>query len=57
MLLNIVKGLTSYKDLRTINDVTHAIFKEACYAMGLSYDDREYTEGIQAMWSKSRVTS
>jgi hypothetical protein len=29
MLLNIVKGCTSYKDIRIVNGVEHSTFKEA----------------------------
>jgi hypothetical protein len=30
ILLNTVKGCTSYKDIRTVNGVEHPTFKEAC---------------------------
>ncbi|XP_071727493.1 uncharacterized protein [Rutidosis leptorrhynchoides] len=35
MLLNIVKGPRSFKELRTVNGILHPTFKEACFAYGL----------------------
>ncbi|XP_057760779.1 uncharacterized protein LOC130981179 [Arachis stenosperma] len=45
LLLNFVKGPTSFEDIRTINDVVYATFKGACYTRGLLEDDKEYIEG------------
>ncbi|XP_074300480.1 uncharacterized protein LOC141631751 [Silene latifolia] len=46
-LLNFVKGPKSYKDIRTVNGVPHTTFKEACYALGLLGDDKEYNDAIE----------
>lgn len=46
MLLNVIKGATSYEHLRTINGIAHNSFKEACAALGLLSDDREWEECI-----------
>ncbi|XP_074265114.1 uncharacterized protein LOC141587539 [Silene latifolia] len=46
-LLNFVKGPKSYKDIRTVNGVPHTTFKEACYALGLLGDDKEYIDAIE----------
>lgn len=46
-LLNIVKGPTCYEEIRTINGSLYPTFKEACYALGLLGDDKEYFEAIE----------
>ncbi|XP_071715040.1 uncharacterized protein [Rutidosis leptorrhynchoides] len=46
MLLNIVKGPRSFEELRTVDGTVHPTFKDACFAYGLLYDDREWTEAI-----------
>lgn len=42
MLLLHSKGATSYKDLKTVNGIVHNSFKEACDALGLLKDDRQW---------------
>jgi hypothetical protein len=42
MLLNIVKGPQSFKDIRTVNSVLYPTFKLACYALGLLDDEEEW---------------
>jgi len=42
MLLLIVKGATSYEDLRFHNHTCHPTFKEACRSCGLLGDDQEW---------------
>ena len=46
MLLNIVKGPRNFKELKTINDVTYPTYKEACYALGLLDDDKEWHDSL-----------
>ncbi|KAF7812812.1 ATP-dependent DNA helicase PIF1 [Senna tora] len=46
VLLTFTKCATCYEDIRTINGVVYRTFKDACYAMGLLDDDKEYIEGI-----------
>ncbi|XP_071718987.1 uncharacterized protein [Rutidosis leptorrhynchoides] len=50
ILLNKVKGPTCYEDIRTINNQAHDTFKEACYALGLLDDDREYVASIKVTY-------
>jgi hypothetical protein len=53
MLLNIIKGCMSYKDIRTANEVVHPTFKAACQALGFLDDDNEWIECINetANWA------
>ncbi|XP_019179269.1 PREDICTED: uncharacterized protein LOC109174490 [Ipomoea nil] len=54
-LLNIVRGPTSYKDIRTVNSVEYLTFRDACYAHGLLDDDKEYIDAINeaSYWSSA----
>lgn len=47
ILLGKVKGPTSYRDIKTINKKEYDSFKDACYAIGLLEDDKEYIEAIK----------
>lgn len=47
MLLTKVRGPESYTDLRTVENVTYATFREACDAMGLLIDDNEWHEAFR----------
>lgn len=45
-LLNFAKGCTSYQDILTVDNDVKECFKDACYAMGLLDDEKEYIDGI-----------
>ncbi|KAK9208644.1 hypothetical protein WN944_001003 [Citrus x changshan-huyou] len=53
MLLNFVKGSTSFESIRTVNGVTYPTFKVACYALGLLDDDKEWIDCLTeaAIWA------
>ncbi|XP_042055739.1 uncharacterized protein LOC121800221 [Salvia splendens] len=41
-----VRGATSYEDIKCVNGIQYATFRDACYALGLLDDDKEYIDGI-----------
>lgn len=45
-LLNIHRGPFSYEDIRTVRDVTYDTYRDACFALGMLDDDKEYIHGI-----------
>ncbi|KAJ0680868.1 hypothetical protein HanPI659440_Chr16g0629231 [Helianthus annuus] len=47
ILLNKVKGPTSFDDIKTVNGRVYDNFRDACYALGLLDDDSEYIEAIK----------
>ncbi|KAI3806191.1 hypothetical protein L1987_22087 [Smallanthus sonchifolius] len=47
ILLNKVKGPTSFEDIKTVNGIVFPTFRDACYALGLLDDDTEYVEAIK----------
>jgi hypothetical protein len=53
MLLNCVKGATSYEHLRTVDGIKHNTFKDACIAMGLFADDNEWHQALEevGLWA------
>ncbi|XP_076940886.1 uncharacterized protein LOC143610239 [Bidens hawaiensis] len=47
IILNKVKGPTSFEDICTVNGVVFPTFRDACYERGLLDDDMEYIEAIK----------
>jgi hypothetical protein len=56
MLLNCVKGATSYEHLRIVDGREHDTFKDACIAMGLLADDNEWDQALEEadVWASTR---
>ena len=52
VLLNIVKGPRSYEEIRTVKGIVYKTYKDACYALVLLDDDKEYIEAINeaSLW-------
>jgi len=47
MLLNFVKGATSYEHLWTVDGTEHDTFKDTCIVMGLFVDDNEWHQALE----------
>lgn len=41
----------SYEDLRTVNNVIFNTYRDACYALGLLDDDKEFIDGIKEAYN------
>jgi len=56
MLLNCIKGATSYEHLRTVDGTEHDTFKDACIVMGLLEDDNEWHQALEEVniWALGR---
>ncbi len=53
MLLNCIKGATSYENLRIVDGREHNAFKDACIIMGLFADDYEWHQALEeaSLWA------
>ncbi|KAI3801999.1 hypothetical protein L1987_30120 [Smallanthus sonchifolius] len=47
ILLNKVKGPKSFEDILTVNGIQYPTFRDACYALDILDDDKEYIEAIE----------
>ena len=47
MMLGVVKGTTTYEQIRLVNGQLYSTFREACFAMGYLVDDKEYIEALE----------
>ena len=56
VLLNWVRGPTSYEDIKTVDGVLYDTYEDACYALGLMDDDKEFIEAIKDCSDNSSAT-
>ncbi len=56
ILLNYIKGATSYEHLQTVDGKEHDTFKDACIAMGLLAYDNEWHQALEeaGVWASGR---
>lgn len=46
MLLNVIRGPRSCEELRKVNGILYPTFQEACEALGLLADDKEWDDAL-----------
>ncbi|XP_015931715.1 uncharacterized protein LOC107458035 [Arachis duranensis] len=46
LLLNYQKGCQTFADVHSVGGIVYDTFKEACYALGLLQDDREFIDAL-----------
>ncbi|XP_025678366.1 uncharacterized protein [Arachis hypogaea] len=46
LLLNYQKGCQTFADVRSVGGIMYDTFKEACYALGLLQDDKEFIDAL-----------
>ena len=46
ILLTVQKGCIDYDSLKTVNGIRYKTFQEACHALGLLADDKEFIDAI-----------
>ncbi|XP_025662239.1 uncharacterized protein [Arachis hypogaea] len=47
LLLNTQRGCTSFRDIRTVGGIIYATYRDACFALGLLQDDKEFIDAIK----------
>ena len=54
--MNHTRGAAFFEDLRTVDGVVHATYRDACFALGLLDDDKEYIYAIKeaSFWGSGR---
>ncbi|CAA0837474.1 Unknown protein, partial [Striga hermonthica] len=45
-LVNVIRGATCHEDYMKVDNVQYSSYRDACHALGLLGDDREYVDGI-----------
>jgi hypothetical protein len=57
LLLNVQVGCTSFEDIRTVDGYVHGTYREACAALGLLSDDRQFIDAINEVANLSSGNS
>ena len=47
LLLNTQRGCMSFRDIRTVGRTIYATYRDACFALGLLQDDKEFIDAIK----------
>ena len=47
ILINNIRGPKGFDDIKTVEGVVHQTYRDACYALDLLDDDKEYINGIE----------
>ncbi|XP_025703556.1 uncharacterized protein [Arachis hypogaea] len=47
LLLNVQRGCTSFRSIRTVNSIVYDTFQDACSAMGFLVDDNEFVYALK----------
>ncbi|RYR24915.1 hypothetical protein Ahy_B02g058503 [Arachis hypogaea] len=47
LFLNTQRGCMSFRDIRTVGGTIYATYRDACFALGLLQDDREFMDAIK----------
>jgi len=53
LLLNVQVGCTSFEDIRTVEGIVFDTYREACGALGLLADDRQFIDAINEVAADS----
>lgn len=58
IMLNHIRGATCFEDLWTVECVIHPTYRDACFALGLLDDNKEYIYAIKesSFWGSGRST-
>ena len=57
MLLNFQRGCTSYEAIRTVCGVVYSTYQDACFAMGLLDDDKQFIYSLRECSEVSSAAS
>ncbi|KAL3627362.1 hypothetical protein CASFOL_028725 [Castilleja foliolosa] len=55
-LINVIRGAKCHEDMMKVNNIQYESYKDACYALGIIEDDKEYIDGIKdaSYWTSAQ---